>query len=948
LTPERWRRITAVFHSARGREAAVRAAYLDEACAQDPTLRGEVEALLAAEAAADGFGDRATFTIEGEAPLAAGIRLGPYRIEALLGLGGMGEVYRAADSRLGRDVALKVLPRQLAADPIRRERLLREARAAAALNHPNICTVHEVGHADGRDYVVFEHIEGQTLATLVRPGGLPADELVDIFLPLAEALAHAHRHGIVHRDIKPANVMVSKLGLPKILDFGVAKGLADSVLDAAPGGATDTGMVIGTVGYMSPEQALGRRVDARTDVFALGCVLHEVASGRRAFDGATCAEVTDAILHRDPPSLGELRPDLPRGLEQIVRRCLRKRPEERYADGSAVARELRELKAKGTAPPSRAGRMAHRVGSWAVSRSARWGGAAALAALAAVIASVVITREAPLPALVRPTQVTVASSVEDYPTWSPDERTLAYESDERGDWDIWLTQFGGAPAVNRTSDHPGDDRYPSWSPDGRQIAFWSDRDGGGYYVLPALGGPAQRVAATRAGPGAPCFSPPQWSSDGSELAYVTYEAAEGRFASWVEIVSIATRDTRRMRLPGAEECRLDLAWSDDGRLLAYVDAAWQIAETTQLRVLRLSDGDSVAVGDDRSNVRAPAWSADGRYLYFTSNRAGPSDLWRQPMSDQGKPLGDARQVTTAVEVRHAGFSASGGRMAFSKGRWVANVWRVPILRERTATWADAEQMTFEQAYIEFVDVSRDGRHLFYSSDRAGNQDLWTKPVEGEPARLTFDPAPEWAPVLSPDGSEVVFYASRSGDREIWVMPAAGGAARQLTRSPGMDSGPGWSPDGRTIVFRSERGGSSDIWAMAADGAGLRQLTDDAAGEYLASVSPDGRWIAFSSNRGGAVGLWRMPAAGGAAERLGVATAAARWSPDGAWLFFARRNGRQGLWGLSVADRRERLIADLGGRRGSLSMAAPATDGRSLYFSWRADVGDIWVMDVGPQ
>jgi Tol biopolymer transport system component len=945
MTPERWRRITAVFHAARGREAAVRDAYLDEACKADATLRAEVDALLAADREAGAFGDGVAFTVPEEAPLAAGAMVGPYRIEGLIGAGGMGEVYRARDSRLGRNVAVKVLPRQLAADPARRERLLREARSAAALNHPNICTVHEVGQAEGRDYIVFEHIEGRTLASLGQPGGLPLRELIDLFLPLSEALEYAHGRGIVHRDLKPANVMVSALGLPKILDFGVAKGVARAAGVATGSHPTEVGLVLGTAGYMSPEQALGRPVDARSDIFAFGCLLHEMASGQRAFEGGSFIEITDALLHQEPEPLSRLRPDLPAALGRLVRRCLGKQPEERFQGMSEIAAELRDLKAGRHVPPPWAEITLRRL---AHSPAARWMLLAGLAA-AVVVAAVLAYRRlgtAPPVRLVNPAQVTVATSVEDYPTWSPDGRTLAYESNESGNWDIWLTQLGGGLPVNRTAGHPGEDRYPTWSPDGRQIAFWSDRDGGGYYVVPTLGGPAQRVAATVPGPGSPYYSPPQWSADGSELAYVTYEPNGARFDALVEIVSMVTRDTRRLRLPGTQECRLDLSWTRDGRYLAYLDAAWQIAETTQLRVLRLADGHSVTVTDERANVRGPMWAPDGRHLYFSANRTGPSDLWRVPIAGDGAPAGAPEQVTTAVEVRHAGFSADGRRIAFSKGRWVANIWRIPILPDRAATWADAEQITHDQAYIEYLDVSPDGRRLLFSSDRSGNQDLWTMTLGGETTRLTADPAPEWAPNWSPDGSEIAFYSARSGDREIWVMPAGGGPARQLTHSPGLDAGWSWSPDGRTIAFRSERTGNSEVWTIDRDGTHERQLTDHPAPDYGPVFSPDGKWLAFASSRGGSLTVWVMPATGGPAEPLSRQTAVAvAWSPDSQRFYFGTADGPPRLWSLDLQDRRERVVADLAGRRGSLGYQGCDTDGRSLFFSWRADVGDIWVMDV---
>jgi eukaryotic-like serine/threonine-protein kinase len=529
-------------------------------------------------------------------------------------------------------------------------------------------------------------------------------------------------------------------------------------------------------------------------------------------------ETTDAVLHQEPEPLLRRKPDLPADFDRIVRKCLMKAPDARYQRMSEVTEALRALETKRDAPPSWAAFVLRRAVSRVGSRRILPVVVAATSLLGALVVYRRLDRERPVPRLSSPVQVTVAGTVEDYPTWSPDGRTIAYESDQNGNWDIWLAPVAGGPAADRTADSAAQDRYPSWSPDGSRIAFWSDRDGGGYYDLTVDGGAVERLASTPTRPGSPYYSPPQWSSDGTEIAYVVYQLGGARLDSFVEIRALANGKTRRMRLPGSQECRLDLAWSVDGRYLSYVDAAQQLSETTAVRVLRLSDGSSVAVTDARANVRGPFWSRDGRYLYYSANRVGPSDLWRQRITEGGRPEGQPQQVTTAVQMRHAALSADGRRVAFSKGRWVANLWRVPILKSRPATWTDSEQMTFEEAYIEFVDVSRDGRRLLFSSDRAGNQDLWTMPIGGEMTRLTTDPSPDWAPRWSPDESEIAFYSSRSGDREIWVMPAAGGIPRRLTFSPGLDAGSNWSPDGRTIAFRSERTGNSEIWTIGATAA----------------------------------------------------------------------------------------------------------------------------------
>jgi len=350
-TPLGWQRVRELFHSALERDPATRGDYLDQACAGDADLRREVDSLIAAHGQVGSFIAEPVGTPQHPASspippgpsLPTGSKIGPYELIELLGSGGMGEVYRARDPRLGRDVALKVLPPHVATDPDRRQRFLHEARMISALNHPNICTIYEVGSADGRDYICFEFIEGQTLAALLEGPALSFDRMLELALPLADALAYAHEKGILHRDLKPANIMVSERG-PKILDFGLAKVFAagESVRDSTPS-LTDSGLVVGTAAYMSPEQALGRKVDERSDIFSLGTVLYEMASGKPAFVGSTPTAVIDAVLHQEPVPLVNLRPELPAEFPQVVQKALRKDASERYQRMADLATDLRRL-----------------------------------------------------------------------------------------------------------------------------------------------------------------------------------------------------------------------------------------------------------------------------------------------------------------------------------------------------------------------------------------------------------------------------------------------------------------------------------------------------------------------------------------------------------------------------------------------------------------------------
>ena len=391
---------------------------------------------------------------------------------------------------------------------------------------------------------------------------------------------------------------------------------------------------------------------------------------------------------------------------------------------------------------------------------------------------------------------------------------------------------------------------------------------------------------------------------------------------------------------------MDLSWSPDARFLAFVDAR-PLRTITRLYARGLGDEGLTAITDGRTNAWSPSWSADGRTLYFVQNRGGTMDLWQQPMTGAGQPAGTPVALTSGVEMRRVAFSSDGRRLAYSKGRRVGNVWRAPIRPDRPATWADAEQLTFDQAFIEYVDVSPDGTRLLVSSDRNGNSDLWSLPsTGGEMRQLTADPTPDWNPRWSPDGQQVAFYASRSGKREIWVQPVAGGPARQLSRADTDVYWPTWSPDGRQIAFYGVTGSSSKIWLVPAAGGQGHELTsggDASTPEW----SPDGRWLTFVSTRSGVERVWRLPAAGGEAEMLGGGPVYThRWSPDGKYIYLTGLSERaDAIWEMAADGTHERPVTDLRGKRGYLEPLSMATDGHYLYFTWGEDLSDIWVMDV---
>ena len=874
-------------------------------------------------------------------PLAAGSKLGSYEILAPIGAGGMGEVYRARDTKLGRDVAIKVLPEEFARDRQRLDRFEREARLLAQLNHSNVATLHGLEEHDGQKFLIMEFVEGETLAERIAKGPIPIDEALSLFVQITAGLEAAHEKGIVHRDLKPANIKITHSGVVKILDFGLAK-----ALDAAPpsmAGAeelsdlptrtreTQLGVIQGTAPYMSPEQARGTPTGKRGDVWSFGCILFEMLTGVRAFRSDTVSETLALVLEHEPE--WDLLPNnMPARLQALCRRCLEKSVDRRFGSITETRAALEQIRSRPPAPSrivvaTISAVLVVALGLFAVS-TWRQGD----------------SRGSSAPRFVRPVQLTSSMGIEDYPSWSPDGRTIAYAATQEGllgNWDLWVLQVDSGQTANRTADDLGDARSPAWSPDGSLIAFWSDRDGGGCFVMPSIGGVARRVGAANQSR----FGNPQWSSDGRQLACLSRDETLGRI---VEIVDLASRESTRVKLPGIRASRYDLSWSRDGRFFAYIDTDMLGNSGAQLRVLRVADGVTFPITGEETSAWSPSWSKDSAHLYFVSNRTGSMDWWRQQLSEDGRPVGEPQALTAGLELRHASLSPNGDRVVYSKGKRIANLWRVPILADRAATWNDAEQVTFDQAMIEAVDISPDGERALVSSDRGGNHDIWIKEIENAGwAQVTTDRADDFAPRWSPDGREVAFFSLRSGNRDIWIQPLEGGPARAITTHPASDFWPSWSPDGTRVVFHSHRADPSvQIFIAPATGGDPYPITGDGI-RSQANWSPDGKHMIFLLWDDMRVSrYWMMPAEGGEAELLTGPASFARFSRDGERLLYVGNEERAGnLWSVSMADRSDRPITDFSGRPGTLGSWSLATDASYVYFTWEEELGDLWVMDV---
>lgn len=801
--------------------------------------------------------------------LTAGSKLGPYEILSLLGSGGMGEVYRALDPRLGREVAIKILPSERM-DEEHRRRFVQEARAASALNHPSIVTIHEIESAEGRDFIVMEYVAGKGLDRLIPWQGMPLGEVLRIAIPIADALARAHGRGIVHRDVKPSNVIVGAEGAVKLLDFGLAKVVPwaatspEAETETAERPLTRTGAVSGTVGYMSPEQASGREVDARTDVFSFGALLYEMVTGRRAFAGDSAAATLAAVMREQPKAPSEVAPDVPRDLERVVLRCLRKEADRRYQSMADVKLELEQIKEDSDSQQL--------AGAVAGPRRRLHGSVvAALVAVLLLPAGAWIVLRAPgLP----PPQLVPLTTLHGWewgPTFSPDGEQVAFEwgGEASDNTDIYVKMIG-SPEVHRLTTDPAPDVNPMWSPDGRQIAFVRLSDGTGerargtIHLISPLGGPDRRLSD---------FPVPggllSWSPDGQWLAATRARSDDeaARESGGLFLIPVSGGEPRPITRAQTLGVDASPAFSPDGRRLAYSSCArGPFPARCDVHVLDLDAG-VVPSGPPRRlthhGVSIPylAWARDGASIVYHANEEPYFfHLWRVDLRGDRPP----------ERVELAGSRA----------------WGVAIARSR-------DRLAFTETLRE-VDIHR------FQVGRRSEAVLASSFFEGH-ARF------------SPDGRRIAFASTRSGDRmEIWLAAADGSGPVQLTRGPGHSQNvPAWSPDGRRLAFESAgEDGRSDIWTIDAAGGAPRRLTEHQGDELVPSFSRDGRWVYFYSERDGTGQIWRVPAAGGAEERVtrGGAGRGALESVDGRTLFFRRGNGDSPLAALPLAGGAERAVA----------------------------------------
>ncbi|MBS1809123.1 MAG: PD40 domain-containing protein [Acidobacteria bacterium] len=951
MTSERYQRICQLFDEALELAPEYRAAFLDQACGADLELRAEVEKFLAGMEPAKDYLARRAMDVAAEilaqqqqTPSALGKQISHYQILSLLGAGGMGRVYLARDTRLQRNVALKLLPTQYTQDAERVSRFKTEAQAASALNHPNLLTIYDVGEAAGTHFIATEYVEGQTLRQLLQPGPLPPTQVAEIALQMADALSAAHTAGIIHRDIKPENVMIRPDGYVKVLDFGLAKLTETSHPPVAlhTPQFTEPGKVMGTISYMSPEQALGQIVDQRTDIFSLGVVLYELLAGMQPFKGDSEAATYNAILNLAPPSLTKTITHLPSEFAAIIERMLEKDRDLRYQTAADLRAALKRLQRDSAShdravavPKANAARRRLLLSSAAllllVIGGAWWWRTNRPAAEANRTTVTVLPRDISF------TPQTDLAGTEYFPTLSPDGQTLIYASQEAGNWDLWQQTIGQRERVNLTKDAPGDDTQPAFAPDGKQVAFRSSREGGGLFVLELASRAVRKVSHEG-------FNP-TWSADGAEIAYgtVSITTVEGRANSQLWAVRVASGEKRLVTGQDAAQP----AWSPAGKRIAF----W--SDRADLWTIAASGGAPVRVTNDPAIDWNPCWSADGKYLYFISDRSGSMNLWRVALDENsGNVLGAPEPATTpATDMLHLSIARDGRHLAYvqrTKQRRLQSLAFDPV---STTLRGTPVFITHGTGFATHPSVSPDGQWLAYSSSGSPQEDIYIIRTDGTGLRqLTNDVAKDRVPRWSPDGKRIAFFSDRDGKNEIWaVAPTGNGALEQLTFvRTGRAVFPTWSPNGHTLAYYFY-GQGSFLFDVRQQWEQQTPQPISIAGTLEVGLgvwdwSPDGKKLACLKFRSGTQAssvVVYLLASPDAAPQLTIIAENADypvWLNDSQRLLFTRAGK---IYGADLQRKTtHEVFAPAAGNAAEYCALAP--DNRTIYYSLASTEADIWL------
>jgi Tol biopolymer transport system component len=891
--------------------------------------------------------------------------MGHYEIGRLIGTGGMGAVYAAHDVELGRVVALKIVTGD---DVEAQTRLRHEAKRASQLNHPHVCTIHEVGTSNGQAFFAMEYVEGQTLSEMISRRVFPLEAALRYGIQIADALSHAHEHGVVHRDLKSANVVVTPDGRAKVLDFGLACDVPAqriSELSQSKTTLTREGLIAGTLPYMAPELLRGEPADVRSDIWALGVMLYEMVTGRRPFGGTTGFELSAAILHEQPTPFPDRTPP---SLREIIRRCLAKDRHDRYAHAGEVRSAMEAVKteiAGGTVPKAMvpaAGRieiariepgapdsLSGPIPAVMPPRSPRrralpWI-AAALAAVA-VAASWWLGRRSAAPEAAWSvfTQLTDASGVETGPSLSADGASFAYSSAARGSWDIYLQRVGGRNPLLVAGDPARDEVWPAFSPDGKQIAFNIGGGTGGIFVMGATGESTRRL--TDFG------SNPAWSPDGRHIVFCTEEVRTA-YNTFTESTLWS------VDVNGGTPTKLDVgvaafqpAWSPSGQRITF----WTNTNGQRdLGTIAAAGGQRVMVTSDAAVDWAPAWSPDGRFLYFASDRGGSMGIWRIALDESsgratGPPEAIAAGVDVAMDLPH--LSADGSMLVFRSMIQSVNPAAIDF-DPATERAGGVRLLQHRTGLLMPTDVSPDGRWIALTNVFDRQQDLFTMRSDGTGlSRLTDDLARDWQPRFTPDGAGLAFSSTRSGTYDAWSIRLDGSGRTRLTAIPDTEVAQTmFAPDGRrlfAVLLTGDIVIGSGPWPITRQSATVIKAQRVGGGTLFPRYwSRDGRWLA------GPVVMPSGELRGNALYDIAVGTVRQlsddavsgdmAWMPGAARVIYFAKSGKLVIQNIVTLARQD-IPVTLPLPPDDVWSIAAAPDGRTLYYGAQLMEANIWKVE----
>lgn len=908
-----------------------------------------------------------------DAELLINSTLSHYRILSKIGAGAMGEVYLAEDTRLGRRVALKLLPAGLSADEDAGRRFTQEARAASALNHPNIITIFDIGSKDAHGFIAMEYVEGQSLRSLISDERLEVKRALELIAQAASGLAAAHEAGILHRDIKPENLMVTRGSQLKILDFGLAKlvekkkALLATDLTTATymkpgaGGETEAGTILGTVSYMSPEQAQGRALDHRSDIFSLGVVLQELLTGRRPFEGNSAIDVLHAIINTEAPPVIELNPRLPREVTEILSKALAKEVSERYQHAGDFEIDLRRLK-RGIETNSLMSAQTMPYSEpepkWTRKRVLAWSILGALVVVGGMVVMWMLGRATALPksngalAQVTLTPLTVDPGYDGEPTFSPSGE-IAYVTDRTGNFEIFRKQISGGAEINLTQ-NDADDVQPSFSPDGTQIAFVSTREsssqliyrhasfplqGGDIWVMSALGGAARRIAA----PG----NFPSWSPDGSVIIYTSGAQGDQKILS----VPASGGEPREIQLKfdlgtAVRQTLCYPSYSSDGRWIVFEA---QLGD--RIYVVSADGGEPRQI----ARGRRPIWNGNSTAIIYSSAETGKNfSLWQVPFAlTTGEKAGEPSPLTISRgRDTQAAVSRDGKLIAFAAQDVEFNIEKMPFDAESGRPMGAPAAITSGHSANFFFDVAPDGGAVVFESHRGASYHIWSTSMSGL-NQLTSDASfDEHYPKWSPDGRTIAFARNKINDKEVstglWLM-SEHGANPQLLLPEVRNFR--WMPDGQRIVYQSTRDVQLYLFDVRDKSGQSQRLTDEQGVTGMLAISPDSQWIVYQSTMKGTVDVRAVRTVGGP-SRVIVETPHEDYhpfvSPYGKWLYF--QPDHKNLYrvpGPAQDWRRAEPEKVTNFRESGLFLEDPqiSRDGRQLFYSRARITSDIWLMRV---